>query len=309
MPVFRENNSLITKIVRDLEWVVLSPLLLAEKPCPNLFETDETRYFLNETRKNPAPLIEILSNSTSSTLGPYFENLVLFWLSNLPSTTVLSSNIKLYREKQTLGELDVIFEHNKQAYHWELAVKFYLNIGSGENESDFIGPRLKDRLDIKLDRLLNYQLPRINTPEAKNKLHEFGVSSITSSAIVKGILFQPHFDHLANITHLPASISKECATATWIAVSDLKNAIVPPFDRFLLLKKSQWFTGYFYPQEMMIGDITSLQSFAIDQMKSQKAPVMACLFKEIETGHLLADRRIFIVPDDWPELARKTNHS
>jgi len=294
--------------VRDLQWAISSPSLLEQPSLPDLFKHPETTDLLRQLRSNPAPLLEYLADRKTTALGSYFEHLIIFWLSNLPSVSLIASNIQVFRDKQTMGEIDVLFEQSGITFHWELAVKFYLNIDSGMKASHFVGPRLKDTLDAKLQRIFNHQIPLLDAPESKKILTELGIKEVVSSALVKGILFQPIPSRSTLDNHFPPKISATCRTGSWVTLGRLDKIENHEFTHFLISKKNQWFTDFYYPQEVIPGNINSLKKCAAEQINIHPAPIMACLFGAKDRGVFSSDTRIFIVPDEWPALAAKFHH-
>ena len=294
--------------VRDLQWAISSPLLLDQPPLPNLFISPETTDLLRKLHSNPAPLLEFLVDKETKALGAYFEHLIIFWLSNLPSVSLIASNVQVFRDKQTIGEIDVLFEQGEKIFHWEMAVKFYLNIKSGQKASHFVGPRLKDSLDAKLQRIFSHQIPLLKAPETQKILTDLEVKKVVSSAMVKGMLFQPMSRRSTQKNQFPPEVSNTCPTGSWVTFQMLDKIENPDFSHFLILKKAQWFTDFYYPEEVISGDINSLKKCAAEQIKIHHTPVMACLFGAKDRGVFKSDTRIFIVPDEWPALAAKFHH-
>ncbi|USG63046.1 DUF1853 family protein [Sneathiella marina] len=294
--------------VRDLQWVISSPLLLDQLPHPNLFADPETTTFLKNLQSDPAPLLEYLAGKETKALGIYFEQLILFWLDNLPSISLIGSNIQVFQDKRTIGEIDVIFEHGQKIFHWELAVKFYLNIGSGLKADQFVGPRLKDTLGAKLSRIFDHQIPLVKTPEGKSKLAKLNIDEVVSSAVIKGILFQPCAPQFPPANRLPTIISRNYRHGSWITVKMLENLEDLSFTHFLVMDKIQWFTDYYYPEEVTSGNIVALKKRAKEQIKDRNMPIMVCLFRSKNSDILKSDDRLFIVPDDWPRLAAESHN-
>ncbi|MEH6475783.1 MAG: DUF1853 family protein, partial [Sneathiella sp.] len=233
---------------------------------------------------------------------------ILFWLSNLPSVSLISSNLQVFRGTRTIGEIDVIFEHEKRMFHWEMAVKFYLNIGSGRQASHFVGPRLKEALDVKLTRIFDHQIPLIEVPETRELLAALHVKEVVSSAMMKGVLFQPLPGPPTQKTSLPSEISNTCQSGFWVTLKNLNRVASQGFTHFLILSKAQWFTSFYYPDEVVSGDVTALEKSATELLKSANTPIMVCLFHPLDAGIFKSYTRLFITPDDWPALARKSHN-
>ncbi|MFV8781396.1 DUF1853 family protein [Microbulbifer sp. SA54] len=154
-------------------------------------------YFSTPAMRNALhnPLQRALEASASRRLGIYFENLWAFAFEHHPDYRLLARNLPLRDGTRTLGELDFLVEHLPDATyeHWEVAVKFYLQVGD-----DWIGPGLKDRLDIKLERMLNHQLPVLHTSTGHRALDSLAEqqmqrrpTSVRQWTLMPGRLFRP----------------------------------------------------------------------------------------------------------------------
>jgi hypothetical protein len=150
--------------VRDLAWLLLAPYLLSESAFGELLANrpvdDDLLGWLRALDADPAALHLSLTSLRSSRVGHYAERLVHFALSHSPHFRLVAANLPLRVQKQTVGECDFLLEDTEgRRLHWELAVKCYLNVGAEDSLAGFVGPALGDRLDIKLRRMLEHQLP------------------------------------------------------------------------------------------------------------------------------------------------------
>lgn len=294
-----ETAGKIPLAVRDLNWIINAPFLLEDRPDPDLAALPETRIFLRNLQENPAPLLAHLEHLNRHTLGSYFEHLVVFWLKNLPSVTILATNLQIFDDKTTIGEFDLLFTHGKRTYHWELAIKFYLNIGRGFRESDFVGPRLQDNLDRKLTRLFGHQLQLGEKPEARDRLHQLSIRSIHPFPWVKGALFQPYGNDHWPSQSLPKRISRTCLQGRWLRITELDAAAFPEFDYFLFPQKPNWLAARYYPDEAHMGGKRELEEMALHALKKRPSPLLAYLLAETSDRDLKILERLFIVPERW----------
>lgn len=285
--------------LRDLEWVIHSPFLLKEFPEPDLARHPETEALLVRLRANPEPLLAHLAATQRLNLGRYFEQLIIFWLDNLPSVRLIGSNIPIFREKRTLGEIDLIFLYGGTAWHWELSVKFYLNIGSPSAEENFVGPMQKDTLKRKLDRLYGHQLSLPGQAETIAMFTSLGISEITSCPWVKGCLFYPAPYDPAQPT--PHRISGQGMRGEWRNRSRLTETALPDFDHFQILEKKRWITPYFYPGEATAGIVTDLLTEIDRAIEKRPMPYLVHLMKDTGKGKLTSNGQIFITPEGWPD--------
>lgn len=127
-------------------------------------------------------------------LGLYFERLMRFWFTHSPQFEIIAKGLAVrqthkisqrsahphktktqHHKTTTLGECDyLIFDKTTQALqHWEVAVKFYLGLSlpTAPESVTWLGPNLKDRLDLKLYHTLNHQLPLSISQAAKKALN------------------------------------------------------------------------------------------------------------------------------------------
>jgi hypothetical protein len=154
--------------VRDLAWLLFSAdLLLAQPPRASLAvpwadaaEAEAVVQWLLLLDRDPAPLHAVLAGSAATRLGRYAEILLGWFLSCGPAGRLVAANVPLRRAGRTLGECDfLVAASDGRRLHWELAVKCYLHAGGPQATlADFVGPNLRDRLDLKHAHLLDHQL-------------------------------------------------------------------------------------------------------------------------------------------------------
>lgn len=189
-------------LVRDLAWSLASPPLLAPTAPAGAWPDAgwgarllaASQDWLAALDRDLAPLQEALARR-SGRLGAYFESLLDAWLSwpGNPLYRRLHHGLPVRRDKLTLGEFDFLVEElaTGEVQHWEVAVKFYLGIAPGGSAADWVGPGLKDRLDLKLERLLRQQLPLATRPEARALLLQLGLPGPRPLGLVRGRFFYP----------------------------------------------------------------------------------------------------------------------
>ncbi|MCC3305784.1 DUF1853 family protein [Sneathiella sp. HT1-7] len=285
--------------LRDLEWVINSPFLLKEFPEPDLARHPETKALLTRLRADPEPLLEHLATTPRLNLGRYFEQLVIFWLDNLPSVRLIGSNIPIFREKRTLGEIDLIFLYEGTARHWELSIKFYLNTGSPSDEADFVGPMLKDTLKRKLDRLYGHQLSLPDQTETIAMFKSLGIGDVTSCPWVKGCLFYPA--PYGPTQPAPHRISMQGMRGEWRDRSRLTETPLPNFDHFQILEKKRWITPYFYPDEATTGTVSDLLAEIDKAIEGRPMPYLVHLMRDDGKEKLTSLGQLFITPEGWPD--------
>jgi uncharacterized protein len=182
--------------VRDLAWLLLGAPLVSESaagaPLANAFESDEDldagRAWLLALDRNPAPLAQTLAAAKPVRLGRYAECLLAYFLEHGPAARLVAANVAVRRAGRTLGECDFLVESaSGRRLHWELAVKCYLHVGTGDGSfAGYVGPNLLDRFDVKLARLIEHQL-RLSAREEFALLGHAGPWE--AQMFVKGWLF------------------------------------------------------------------------------------------------------------------------
>ena len=150
--------------VRDLAWAVSSPPLLSRISSACVWPdyqwyrqlNAEAQSWLTLVDADPAELDEMLAQQKDRRLGKYFETLWLYWLMRNERYQIIANNLQVIIDGRTLGEIDfIVFDKTtKQTMHWEMAIKFYLGMGDTREMCNWHGPNLRDRLDIKVQHLL-----------------------------------------------------------------------------------------------------------------------------------------------------------
>lgn len=191
--------------VRDLAWALASPPLL--QPAGS---HDDARWlgqtwcdralsasldWLATLDADPTDLLAHLAREHDHRLGSHFESLLAFWLSwpGNPHYELVARNLPVRAEGRTLGEFDFLVRERGSGewQHWEVAVKFFLGVQPGGQARHWIGPGLRDRLDLKLERLRTHQLRLALGPAGRRVLAEHGLPSARPVCLVKGCLFYP----------------------------------------------------------------------------------------------------------------------
>lgn len=194
--------------VRDLAWAVGSPPLL--RPADSRESGDGPRWldqvwcdqtlstsqdWLTALDHDPTDLLAHLAHEQDHRLGSHFESLLAFWLSwpGNPHYELVERNLPVRDNGRTLGEFDFLVRERGRGelQHWEVAVKFFLGVQPGGQARHWIGPGLRDRLDLKLERLRSHQLRLGNSPAGRRLLAERGLNGVRPVCLVKGCLFYP----------------------------------------------------------------------------------------------------------------------
>lgn len=192
-------DSLRDLAVRDLAWVIGSPGLLDETWAAYAGRVVDDAWcraqlktcaqWLAGLDTEPHSLHDFIALRPTRRLGQYFESLIAFWLAQIPDTQIIATNLQVQNGQRTLGEYDFLFRDAEgNTCHWETAVKFYLQAEQLSEQSAFIGLAVRDRLDIKLDRVFQHQLELGHTPAGRAALPT-GIALKKTQAFIKGYLF------------------------------------------------------------------------------------------------------------------------
>ncbi|MEZ5572463.1 MAG: DUF1853 family protein [Halioglobus sp.] len=297
--------------MRDLAWACFSPPLLYIEQlvstasgiatCP-LQMTTARQQWLAALDCDDSALLEHLSRRPSHRLGVYFEQLWHFFLQHDPHTELIAHNLAIRDESRTLGEFDCLYYCTQRDthIHLELAVKFYLGVASkdketaGINAQDWWGPDRRDRLDTKLEQLLQRQILLGDLPAAQSKLSALNMGKVAREIALKGYLFWPGHATM----HAPAGYNNACARNIWLrfdalaahmATIDAQTALILPKMRWL--SKVQCATAI-----TRLSPSALVQQLAQDFSQDRYPRLIVALNRD---GSELS--RFFVTPNFWPE--------
>lgn len=261
------------------------PLLPVERQVAlrDFFDSGETR-----ARLAPA-LDQFLAEHVARRLGIYFEHLWAFAFSHHPHYRLLSRNLPLRQEGRTLGELDFLVQYLPEdcTEHWEVAVKFYLQVDARH----WVGPGLRDRLDTKLARMRDHQLPVARTDLARTTLARQSLQVSRQWAVIPGRLFRP----IVAPPPLPAEINPALCDFWWATPGDFSAHFHDGDWHWGQLAKQAWLDNHHYRMEsrMRAGQIAT--AFHTDQPRRPWCVAAQNEGREVSRG--------FIVPADWHQRA------
>jgi len=287
-----------TADVQDLAWALLSPSLMKttdhSQHCSEAFYQqafNDILPHLIQLDQHPKPLQDHLERTTSHRLGPHFERLWLYWLRHNSRYECLAHNVQIQEEGKTLGEFDMIVQdkNSGEIEHWELAIKFYLGIPPLNNETHWLGPHQKDRLDLKFHHLVEKQLKLSTLALARKYCEQQGWKITRSRLISKGRLFYPLN---AERTH-PGNIEKHHLIGHWMTESDFRIHFARAQQtKFHWLDKDEW---------MVLRNRPATSFTHIDErLQKQRYPHPVQL---LVTDWHEQPIRLFIVPENWLDRA------
>ncbi|MFZ5560419.1 MAG: DUF1853 family protein [Pseudomonadota bacterium] len=300
-------------VVRDLAWVLASPPLLQPHGSGSGIRWPDAAWserafrasegWLAALDQHPAPLREVLARRPGR-LGSHFETLLAFWLAwpGNPLYRLVGHSLPIRSKNRTLGELDFLVEERAsgELQHWEVAVKFYLGVTPGGAHAGWIGPGLKDRLDLKVERLLQHQLGISRRPEAVGLLRQLGLPLPAPVCLVKGRLFYPPRARLADWA--PDGAAPGHLTGWWMPQAGFLSLYADAGLQWIRLPREHWLTPV---------DLSSPANAAVPIDEPQAARP---LVEGLQAGNDnraaavvgLRERREvtrgFITPAEWPQF-------
>lgn len=235
--------------VRDMAWAVRSPPLISNLsdscvwPESMWFQQlyEQSLPWLLTVDEDPAELDNLLAEQRDRRLGKYFETLWLFWLCHNPRYQVIEKNLQIIIDGETLGEIDfiVLDKVTKKTMHWEVAVKFYLGVGDTSEMSNWHGPNLRDRLDIKVEHLLHRQSVIARDRRVAQWLKQGGLHIDECAVILKGRLYYPWNQNASKGVISPRQCSADHLRSWWLNTEQFEQAF-DDTQRFLPLINAGW---------------------------------------------------------------------
>ena len=298
--------------VRDLAWILASPpLITLSSGIDNLpVDTD----WLTQLDSNPEHLMAHLADKNLRMLGPYFEALWAYYLKYHPGNQLLQQNLQVFEGDKTLGEFDFIYRHplSGHYFHLEVAVKYYLGVPGGSQAAldpsestsleQWIGPGTRDRLDLKVNRLIEHQSRLSSHPAGKAVLQRHGILHASPQISLLGYLFYPcgqdfgppesaNERHNKGIWVHYAQLAQFLNGENWWGILDKPHWLAP-----VLRKKDELLTGQQLHENVR-------RHFATD-----KRPLLISAFSQV-SGAIQpqasqtvyqSSELVFIVPNGWP---------
>jgi len=186
------------QLMQRLAWCVLTPELVTIPQNFFVHANDRAQFwqsFKREVERNTQEkridkLYQDIEQLKTFRLGDLFECFINFIFSVHPDYQVIERNLQVIVDGVTLGELDLLVQNknNRSLLHIEMASKFYLNI-PWMGKDFWVGSNVKDRLDLKLDRLIHHQLALSSHPAMLHWLAERNLPKAQACSLLRGQLF------------------------------------------------------------------------------------------------------------------------
>lgn len=281
----------------DLHWLLNAPSLLAPAALPTGVADGSATLGGSWWRQLDLTAVAAeLAGSTAAgpfRLGRHAESLLRTGLAHLPGHALLASQLPVRDGGISLGEYDFLLQPPDAAplLHIELAVKFYVALPHAGG-LHYVGPGLRDALDLKLARLFGHQLRLAATPAGRDALPA-PAAGVQPMAWLRGWMFY-----------------RDPADTPWpgLAADHLRGwwrrwgeawPCSRPDGRWRALAKPDWLA----PRQAGAADLAALQAEAARHFAAAPQPLMVAEYAPpAEGGHELA--RGLVLPADWPQPGR-----
>lgn len=242
---------------------------------------------------------EIVNNHFASLgnlpMGKYFEQLLFFILEKDARFELLLKNHQLIKDKQTVGEIDLILKDNKTEVveHWEIALKYYLQSQESEDHAVMLGPNANDNLEKKMIKLNERQLFLTEHTCIPSTFQSY---NIENKLFMKGQLFY----HLNNRRILPAH-TNPCHETGWWCFNSESDSILE--DRYLwtIIQKPEWIGHYSCSDNTQLLSCNHLKNTLQSHFQEQNRSVF-CIGLLNDDGIWKEATRGFVVNNDWPDI-------
>jgi hypothetical protein len=296
--------------VRDLAWVISSPGLLdATHPAYQGHVVDDLwcegqlracAAWLTALNLSPAPLHDFIRTRPTRRLGHYFETLITFWLTRTPETQLIATNLQVQDEQRTSGEYDFLFRDARgMVHHWEVAIKFYLQVEPRSVQHAFIGPGTRDRLDLKLNKVFQQQLLLSHTAAGQRALPQ-GIRPDETQAFIKGYLFY----HAATTdTQSISGVSATHLSGWWVRHALEKLPKSTAESRWALLPRLRWLAPAYLADEETLMTYQALNKQLDRHFSANADAVLVFEMLRSPAGGWAEISRGFVVCSSWPIIA------
>lgn len=266
-------------VVQDLLWVWNAPPLMAFEA--NWLPQNELGR-LNLEALTPDQLAR-LRLARQGKLGAYFEALVCALVECSDHYRVLARGVIIQGSERTLGELDVLIQHQQsgETVHLELALKFYLAVPDTASAT-WIGPGLRDFLRLKYHHLRDQQL---TLPDRARQASVWPGQLPFPDRSMPWVTGRLYYPWQMQPTGEDPLLEPGHRYSHWLTLSDFQSL---DFNS-QWLKKAHWLSG---PAKSTLDKPThGLPAQCFGSPRNGQ--------EQDKAGH-----HWFIVPDDWPERAR-----
>ncbi len=288
--------------VADLAWAISSPPLVTNLsascvwPGSEWFQQlyRESLPWLQTLDEDPAELEELLDAQKDRRLGKYFETLWYYWLEQHPRYDIIETNLQIIIDGETLGEMDfIVFDKvTQQTLHWEVAVKFYLGTADGDSMSDWLGPNGRDRLDRKVEHLLQRQSIIGQQPRVAQWLKRRGIKIDACLVIMKGRLYYPWRENVSLDGLSPIECASDHLRGWWFNRQQFEQ-VFDDEQYFIALINEGWMERI--PTSSVKKSYVKKELFETISNKKMRLPLHVNVCDPCRSWD-----RVFITDVDWP---------
>ena len=301
--------TLTNRHVRDLAWACFSPPLLHTQKLADdqhnvancgLSLTPTRTAWLQQLDHNPGPLLDYLAQQSHTRLGLYFEQLWHFFLAQDPAVELVAHNLAVREGQQTLGEFDCLYycHQRKRHYHLELAVKYFLGYdplhkaASPSSWQSWLGPNNRDRLDLKVDHMMQRQIRLPDKAAAKEVLDSLGINTLASEVDIKGWLFSNPTEPVAP----PHGHNTARPLQRWLRFEDLAGLLATQeYTGLALLPRLQWLAPVLQSSTEVL-PVHKAQAQLQPHFEKARRPVLVVAFSDSAEETC----RFFVTGQGWP---------
>jgi uncharacterized protein len=285
----------------DLAWLVQSAPLLSltpqrfSAPVQAFNPVDTAAISVWLAQLNQAHLHDYVAQALPSKapmrLGRYAERLMEYFLRESGLFELLAANLPLRagaaadKAHTTIGEFDYLIKDARgAAWHWELAVKFYLCHAQGNSAQahDFKGPAGKDTLGLKLGKVFDKQLQhRAPAP--------YDTVTWQASAYARGWMFYPFASEATPCD----ALNPQHLRGWWLSAAQFTSSRFES-DYFVHLPRLHWLAPYQF-DELPVMNQSQAADYLTQHWRSSE-------LKQAGAGVMLAC--VAQQNDRWVELSR-----
>jgi hypothetical protein len=308
--VNKEIQKFKTPELRDLAWVIAAPPLFDSFPeneiellTSDFFEKEFTRILprLTSLDKNPTDLLSFIHNGNTKLLGKYFEALIKYWLMKFSNFKVIRTNVQIFKNKRTIGELDFLIKDKVGGViHLETAGKYYISAKGTKEWRNFYGPNPADNLSTKIEKMLNEQIKLSSEPSAKSILKSLGINTQVRHLIIfKGFFYYP-WNEEGDFT--PAyGASKNHLYGYWIKVNEAEQLLSGKDYRWTVLQRREWISRRFFIPPEKTYTTEQLVELLSNYFLKNNYPLLIAK-TEANGNYFIEIERIFVISPDWPNF-------
>jgi hypothetical protein len=245
------------KVLRDVDWLVSSPLILESEGVAQL-QSQMREAVTRFMERDPERLFSMLSRPEPRLpLGIWFERVFLAAL----QITFPFAEIRHSVSDDSGGELDFLIVESHLTTHIECAVKFFLRTPAlGSGLESYVGPGGRDRLDLKFHKMRDAQLRRHVPAQYNPSGHVKKVlwmSGMIHEPLMHGAFRSPGF----TVPPMSASV----ATGYWGTPADVMGSLQPG-EELCMLPRQWWVTDL---TGLSLQDFENFERFSAESTMSE----------------------------------------